>query len=406
MVISHNGNYRKERILRRKQTARSFSLLHDIALFQPTCVFQPCIIAIRTSAALTFLIHSFICIHPSIHPFIDKMIEPPKFYTDARRHYDLMDIEVLGKFIVELGIHCRPDVRFTFEQLMNAAGTQDFPNQYRVLYDYIMVKRQEIQSILDQSTNPSSPTLRYVDFQLPLITTSSVGGSLCVSPRWIEATTGPNSFPHPVRTAAQPYQNQKQQQYKAIESVSSSSSSQRTPKRNEQQQPRRAQMTTSPVNRRLNFASGPYPAQSWQSQTRKPTAKLSASTNIHTEHNTLPQTRRFSSPVMNLAASFGSLHQWHLRNFRRGSFTTEQATVTTTSEDDKNESEGKRFLSGVAQNDCESAENLAAQGVVKQSDSPLPGTHVRNYSIPTRQVPFQTSTVDETLDFFDEWIEL
>jgi hypothetical protein len=72
------------------------------------------------------------------------MIEPPKLFTDARKEYDLQDVEILGKITLELGLQMKAEIRAAFEKLVDLTGTHQFQTEYIVLHELIMNKREEI----------------------------------------------------------------------------------------------------------------------------------------------------------------------------------------------------------------------------------------------------------------------
>ena len=74
------------------------------------------------------------------------MIIPPKLFTEARKDYDLCDVEALSKWAIELGLQYQPEVRESFERLVDILGTQQFYKEFTSLYQYIMGKEQEKQS--------------------------------------------------------------------------------------------------------------------------------------------------------------------------------------------------------------------------------------------------------------------
>lgn len=65
------------------------------------------------------------------------MIEPPRLYTHARREYDILDIEMLGKVTLDLGLHVRSDIRLHFSKLIDCAGTKRFFSEFVLLRNLI-----------------------------------------------------------------------------------------------------------------------------------------------------------------------------------------------------------------------------------------------------------------------------
>lgn len=69
------------------------------------------------------------------------MIEPPKLYSEARKKYDMLDIEILGKLALDLNLQTESSVRHSFEKLAECAGCKNFGFEYTILYEYVMQKK-------------------------------------------------------------------------------------------------------------------------------------------------------------------------------------------------------------------------------------------------------------------------
>ncbi|RKP16106.1 hypothetical protein ROZALSC1DRAFT_4916, partial [Rozella allomycis CSF55] len=66
------------------------------------------------------------------------MIEPPLLHTEERQEYDIMDLELLGKIAIELGVHNHPAVKRSFERLVDSVGTKRFAEDYCALQKFLM----------------------------------------------------------------------------------------------------------------------------------------------------------------------------------------------------------------------------------------------------------------------------
>jgi hypothetical protein len=246
------------------------------------------------------------------------MIEPPKFYTEARRHYDMMDIEILGKFIVELGLHCRPDVRAAFERLMIAAGTQHFPRHYGTLYDYIMKKRDEIKLVYLQRVveTDAEHQNRDIEFCLPLIDDHGLRPAIVVAPTWIDESARTfSAYQHGLHIQSQ--------------------------------QPNGANVTALG-----NTKTKSQQRHSFQSA-GMPYAGIRSSSQLSHGEAKHGSRRRFSSPAgqprssLQRTPSFGPMRSWYLRQMGRASFS--QESLASNCSNDSLDQNVKRSLEALQQ---------------------------------------------------------
>ena len=80
------------------------------------------------------------------------MIIPPKLFTDARKDYDLCDVEILSKLAIELGLESKPDICKSFERLIDLLGTLQFHSEFTLLHKIIMDKQAEEHSLRPHTT--------------------------------------------------------------------------------------------------------------------------------------------------------------------------------------------------------------------------------------------------------------
>lgn len=110
------------------------------------------------------------------------MIEPPKLFTDARREYDMQEVELLGKFAIDCQLQNRRDIRLAFERLLEVIGSPQFHQDFRLLYDYVMKCHQERRMAYTLSTlNRGCPDLENSS-NLSILCFTSYGGPLGQAP--------------------------------------------------------------------------------------------------------------------------------------------------------------------------------------------------------------------------------
>ena len=66
------------------------------------------------------------------------MIHPPSFYSDQRQEYDMLDLEQLGHFAVDLGLHTLPNIKLLFSQMVEIVGTPEFGPRSKQLQIFLM----------------------------------------------------------------------------------------------------------------------------------------------------------------------------------------------------------------------------------------------------------------------------